>query len=129
MTRKLRYEFAAAQEPVLLAIEEHDHRRADAMLSNQARAFEADCDCAGVVVGAGRAGHGVVVRPKENERPVLRRVQRHHNIVVATLQRGHVAQAARVLQQEIPRLAIGGLLPGVMARKRQHLDQGAQSLG
>ena len=53
------HKFAVFQEPVFLSIEEHDHYRADVVLSDQARAFEANGDRAFIVVSSRRAWHRV----------------------------------------------------------------------
>ena len=114
---------------VLLAIEEDDHGPAQVVLLDQTGAFEADRDGAGIVVGSRRAGDGIVMRAEQNVGLLGLCTGREHYVVELALEGRSVAQAPRMLEQQVPGSAIGALVSRVVARKCQPLDNGAQVFG
>ena len=86
--RQVSDKFAASGKAIFFPVEKHDHHAADIVPSDQSCTFEADRDCAGIVVGPGRAGHGIIARPKQKERSVRRTAGSHHNVVEVALKEG-----------------------------------------
>src|SRR5262249_22037470 len=120
--------FSAAQKPILLTIEEDDHHRADAVLADQPRAFEADGDRAGIIVCPGRAGRGIIMRTQQKKRSFSCPGRRDHNVVVVALTERCITKALGHLEQQIPGSVIGAWFGKVVAWERQRLDEASEVL-
>jgi hypothetical protein len=122
------HEFAAAQQPVFFPVEEDDHSRADGILFKEPRAFQADGDGAGVVVGSRSARYGIVMRTEQEMRPAVGTAGSHDDVVVAPLKSRRISEIAEECKQKIPGAVVGLSFRQIMARESEHINEREESL-
>src|SRR5215510_106418 len=126
---KMRHEFTAANQPVFLPVEEHNHHGADFVSLDQARAFETHRNGTRIVVGSRRTGHGIIVRPQQHEGAVGRPRRSGDDIVVVALQGWRIAIPRHALQQQISCTLVCTMLSKEVAREGQRLYDRAKVFG